>query len=180
MRSNGFARSLLFALVAAAGVVPWMLVVRPILGSYAALALYLVGTMAAYLGGLAPDLQRRIGAALAATLAGLAVAVLARSVAEVALGLGTILAVGRSAFLYRAPAARAVVVEVLLVGGGLLFARFLAGHSAAALVFAIWSFFLVQSLYFLVGGVRVRTGRERGRDPFEEAHRRALALLARE
>ncbi|MGH7803632.1 MAG: hypothetical protein ACREQJ_04740, partial [Candidatus Binatia bacterium] len=119
----------------------------------------------------------RVATSLVALAAGLAVAVLARSVAELAIGLGAILAVGRSAFLYRAPAARAAVVEALLIGGGLLFARWLAGPSPLGMVAALWGFFLVQSIYFLIGGVRGRPVTGRRRDPFEEAHARALALL---
>jgi hypothetical protein len=35
----------------------------------------------------------------------------------------------------------------------------------------------VQSAFFLVGGVHARPRATAGRDPFEEAHARALALL---
>jgi hypothetical protein len=88
-----------------------------------------------------------------------------------------VLAVGRSAFLYGRPAARAVVIETFLVAGGLLFARFLAGHSALAMVLSVWSFFLVQSFYFLVGEARQRERSGAHPDPFEDARARALALL---
>ena len=179
MRVDGFARSLLFAVVAAAGVVPWMLLARPAFGSRTALALYLVGAAAAYLGGLAPARGRRVATALVALAAGLAVATLARSIGELALGLGAVLAIGRSAFLYRPPAPRAVVIEALVTGGGLLFARCFAGPSALDVTFALWTFFLAQSFYFLIGGIRPRSSAAPRRDPFEEAYGRALALLER-
>ena len=179
MRFDGFSRSVLFAFVAAAGVVPWMLFARPALGSRTALALYGVGAVATYLAGLASPRARQLMTAAVAVVAGLAVVTFARSLSELVLGLGAILAIGRSAFLYRAPAARAVVVEALVTGGGLLFARWFAGPSAAETVLAIWAFFLAQSFFFLIGGSRVRTTSSSRRDPFEEAHGRALALLER-
>jgi hypothetical protein len=179
MRVDGFSRSLLFAVVAAAGVLPWMLLARPAFGSRTALALYLVGAVATYLGGLAPARGRRVATWLVALAAGLAVATLARSIGELAFGLGGVLAIGRSAFLYRAPAARAVVIEALVTGGGLVFARCFAGPSAAETVFALWAFFLVQSVYFLISGIRPRASSARRRDPFEEAYGRALTLLER-
>ena len=177
MRWNTFAGGLCFAALAAGGVLPWMLVARPIAGSYVALALVLVVAVAAHLGTLAPDRGRGLGVSLLALAAGVAVACAARSITELALGLGIVLAVGRSVFLYRRAPARAVVTETLLVFGGLVFARFLAGHSALAIVLAVWGFFLVQSLYFLVGGLRERERSGRHPDPFQDAHGRALALL---
>lgn len=177
MRWNTFARSLLFAALAAGGALPWLLFARPVFGADRALVLYLVGVVAAYLGGLASEVPRRVAVFVVAALVGVGVAFVARTSTELVLGLGAVLAVGRSAFLFRAPAARAAVIEAVLVGGGLLFARFLAGHSPGALVLALWGFFLVQSLYFLVGGVRVRIGSGRHPDAFEEAHARAMAVL---
>jgi hypothetical protein len=177
MRWNTFARSILFAALAAGFASPWLALARPILGGKWALALYLVAVVAAYLGGLAPPRRRGIPIFVAALLAGGGVAIVASSPSELALGLCAVLAVGRSGFLYRAPAARAVVIEAALAGGGLVFARFLAAHSPLALALALWSFFLVQSFYFLVGGIRVRSGGGRHPDPFQDAYGRALALL---
>ncbi len=172
-----FCGGLLFAALAASGVLPWLLVVRPVAGSYAALALYLAGAAAAYLYLMAVERARGFVVATIALATGIAVAVVARSVTELSLGLAVLLAVGRSAFLYARPPARAVVLETLLVAGGLLFARFLAGHSALAIVLAVWGFFLVQSFYFLIAHPKPRA-RECGHpDPFEDARTRVLALL---
>lgn len=179
MRWNTFARSVLFAALAAGGVLPWLVLARPICGAERALTAYLVGVVAVYLGGLARSRGRRLVVSVVTVVAAAAAAVAARTMTELALGLGVLLAVGRSGFLYRAPAARAALTEAVLVGGGLLFARFLAGHSPLALVLPLWGFFLVQSAYFLVGGVRARADSGRHPDAFEDAYGRALALLER-
>ena len=176
MRWNTFSRSLAFAALAAVGSLPWWTLASPIVGGRSAVALYLVGAVAAYLAGLAGDLRRRLATLLVAGAAGSGVAILAHSTGELAVGLTLILAVGRSAALFRPPAARGAVVEALLGVGGLAFARFLSGPSPIGLVLAIWGFFLVQSLYFLIGGLRMRRHASR-RDPFDEAQARALALL---
>ena len=176
-RWTSFASGLLFAALAAGGVLPWMLVARPIAGPYAALALYLIAALTAYVGLIAPERSRGFVASLGVLVAGIAVACVARSVTELALGLGIVLAVARSGVLYRRSPARAVVVETLVVAGALCFARFLAGPSALAIVLSVWAFFLVQSFYFLFGEARRRESSGRHPDAFEDAYGRALALL---
>jgi hypothetical protein len=177
MRFDSFLRSAAFAALAAAGALPWLVVVGGALGSRMALGLYLVGLTATYLSGLGrPGPSRFATAAGAAALGGTLLAVV-HSQAELVLGLGAILAVARGGFLYRARSARAVLTEIVLVGAGLLFARALAGSSGPGVVLAIWGFFLVQSLFFLVGGVEPRPARPGRRDPFDEAYTRAVALL---
>ncbi|HSD10111.1 MAG TPA: hypothetical protein VLF14_03950, partial [Candidatus Binatia bacterium] len=96
---------------------------------------------------------------------------------QLVLGLGVLVAVARSGFLYRSTPARSVVVEAIITGGGLLFARFLCGPSSAALLLSTWGFFLVQSVYFLVGGTYTPAGSGRHPDPFQDAYGRAMALL---
>lgn len=180
IRWNTFPRGLGFALVAAGAAAPWWLAARPILGGSGALAAYVVGVVAAYLAGLARERGRAAMTAAIALGVGVVLVALARSLTELVLGEAVLLAVARSGFLYRMPAARAAVVELVITGGGLLFARFLSGGSAVSLVLVPWGFFLVQSLYFLVGGVAPRDPRSRVHpDPFEDAHARALALLER-
>ena len=65
----------------------------------------------------------------------------------------------------------------LLIAGGLGLARFLAGPDTLQMAFAIWGFFLVQSFFFLVGGIAERVETTAGLDPFEVARSRALALM---
>ena len=177
MRWNGFGRSLLFAALAAAAFPIFALVANPLLGWAPALSLYLVGIAAVYAAGLAP---RRSRAALAAGIAsalGVGVLLLAPSVGTVAAGAALIVGVCRSGILYRSRRARALVMETCLLAGGLALARFLAGPDTAQMAFAIWGFFLVQSFFFLLGGVTARTETTAGLDPFEVARSRALALM---
>ena len=179
IRWNTFPAGLVFAAIAAGGVLPWLLVVKPIAGAYAAIALYLVALLAGYVGLISPERSRGFVAALVTLAAGIGVAAVARSVTELALGLGVVLAVARSGFLYGRSPGRAVVLETFLVAGGLLFARFLAGHSALAIVLSVWGFFLVQSFYFLGGEPKRREVSGGHPDAFENAYGRALALLDR-
>jgi hypothetical protein len=172
-----FGRSAVFAALAAAGWLPWLVVVGPLTGARAALGLYLVGLTTAYLAGVAPRRASALRAALAAALAGALLVAVARATGELALGLGVVLGLGRSVVLYRERPARALVTEAALVGGGLLFARALATPSAGGVMLAVWGFFLVQSLFFLVGGVAPRADEAARRDPFEEAYARAMALV---
>jgi hypothetical protein len=179
MRCDSFVRSALFAAVAALGWLPWEMIASPLLGAWNARALYLLATTAWYVAGLSPRGTRRMAVALAAGLIGAGVALAARTTAELAIACGAILAVARSGFLYRTAPARALGAEIALLLGGLLFARFLAGSPPTSVAPAIWGFLLVQSLFFLLPGVRSRPVVGRHADPFEEAHRRALALLER-
>jgi hypothetical protein len=88
-----------------------------------------------------------------------------------------VLAVGRSVFLLRGTKARAVLVETALGLGGLTFAWAMAAPTVGGVMAAVWSFFLVQSLFFLAGHARTRPATRPGCDPFDTAHARALALL---
>ena len=56
-------------------------------------------------------------------------------------------------------------------------ARFLAAGGAASLALGLWGYLLVQSLFFLAGGVTVRLGSDARVDPFERARADLLALL---
>jgi hypothetical protein len=179
MRCNTFARSALFAAVTAAGWLSWVLVAAPIVGIWNARALYLVALTAVYVAGVSPRGRRPLPVALVTLVVAAGVALIARTTAELAIGLAAILGIARSGFLYRAAPARAAATEVALLVGGLAFARFLAAVSLPATALALWGFLLVQSLFFLVAGVRTRAVSGSHPDPFEEAQRRALALLER-
>jgi hypothetical protein len=179
MRCDTFVRSAVFAAVAAMGWLPWLLLVGPFLGAWSARSSYLVGVAALYVAGLSRARAARVSLAMGTLAAGVGLALVSRTSAEIALGLATLLGIVRSVFLYRALPARAVVTEVCLLGGGLLFARFLAGPSPASTGFALWGFLLVQSLFFLAPAGRTPTAGDRRADPFEEAYRSALALLER-
>ena len=179
MRWNSFGRSVGFAALAAAGAAVWLLGSSPLLGGRGALALYLVGVTAIYTAGLTPSLRRALATAMLVGTSGAGLAVMAPGLRELAIGLAVVLGVSRSGFLYRTTAARAVVTEGALIVGGLLFAYSLSGPSLRAIVLCVWSFFLVQSLFFLVPGARHRTQDATRGDAFAAAHARALALLER-
>jgi hypothetical protein len=100
----------------------------------------------------------------------------ARDTGELAIAFAAMLGIARSACLYPAAPARAVLRELVLLVGGLLFARFLIGAAVPSTALALWGFFLVQSCFFLIAGApqRAPVGQL---DPFDEAHRRALNLL---
>lgn len=173
MRWDGFPRSMVFAALAAFGALPWL----ALGGTRRWFGLYLVVVTTAYVAGLVPRGRRRLAAACAVAALGGGAVVTAHTLTEVALVLAVVLGIARSAFLYRTRPARALVTESVLVALGLVFARFLAGPTLSAVMLAIWGFFLVQSVFFLVGGVSTRVAAGRHPDPFEEAHGRAMALL---
>jgi len=177
MRWNGFGRSLLFAALAAAAFPIFELVASPVLGRAAALSLYLLGVAALYAAGLAPRPSRALTAGAIASALGGCVFLLAPGAATVAAGAALTIGVCRSGVLYRSRRARALLTETCLLAGGLGLSRFLAGPEPLEIALAIWGFFLVQSFFFLIGGVAERTAPPAALDPFELARARALALL---
>ncbi len=170
-------KTLTFGLVAALASIPWTMVFGPFAGRSRALAGFCLGAAVLYAAAIAPTWARGAAVAAAGGLAAAAVALLADRPSEAILGAALILAVARSGFLYRGRPARTLVIEGGLVLGGLLVARALAGPTLLGAGLAIWAFFLVQSLFFLAGGVRERAPEEPRIDPFERARKRALALM---
>ena len=177
MRCDTFGRSTAFAALAGIGVMPWLLIAAPLLGMRWALTLYLVALAALSVLACAPSLRRGLGACAAVAVLGAGVAVTMPTLPGLVLSLGVLLATARGVVLYRRRSARAVALEVALIGGGLLLARFLAGPSLVSIMLAVWGFLLVQSFFFLVPGARVSAGAAPQRDPFDAAHERARALL---
>lgn len=175
MRWNTFGRGAVFAALAGLGIIPWLVVAGPLLGMRLGLAVYLVALTATAISVMAPSRRRGLGAGVVAALLGSCLALVTRTLPELAFGLAVLFGTARGAFLYQLRPARAVAIEVVLVGGGLLFARFLAGPSLVSIGLSVWGFLLVQSFFFLVGGVRERTVQQK--DPFDAAHDRARALL---
>ncbi len=170
-------RTLAFGVVAALGSIPWTMVFGHFFGLSWATAGYCLAAMTLYVVTIAPGWPRGVATGAATGAAAAAVAVLATTPAEAILGAALILAIARSGFLYRGKPARTILLETAVTGGGLLFARFLAGPTLLSAGFAIWAFFLIQSLFFLAGGVREREVDEPRIDPFERARKRALALM---
>lgn len=179
MRWNTFAGTLVFAAVAAAGLVPAVLALTPWPGAHTGLGLYLVAVAAVYLRGLVSGDTRR-QAVCAATLAiGLIATACLRSVGDIAVVLAVVLAVVRSGAIFGARRTRALLVEAALVGGGLLFARSVGPGTPAGWALSLWSFLLVQSVYFLLARVPAPVAGRTQEDAFSAAYERALALLER-
>jgi hypothetical protein len=180
MRRNGFGRSVLFAAAAGAAWPAFALLAGPLLGPRAALSLYLVAVAALYVAVLRSAPARGLAAALAVLGFGGALMAVGCGPREVAVGAALAVGVCRSGILHRARTARALAIELGLLGGGLLLARFLAAPGLLGIALGIWGFFLVQSADFLIGGVRERSAGPAGVDPFERARRRLTELLAEE
>lgn len=179
MRASSFLGSLIFAALAGLVVIPWTLAVSPIVGGSWAVGLYSLSLSGVYLLWIAPTWRRGLLAFAAAAVLSLGLAVLAPMPVGGVLGAALIVTVGRSGFLFAGRPLRVLVVECLLVGGGLVFARTF-GSSLFGLGLAFWGFFLVQSLFFLVGGKSERREEAAEGDPFESARRRALTLMEQE
>ncbi|MCG8456020.1 MAG: hypothetical protein MI919_07040 [Holophagales bacterium] len=175
MKGHFFA-SLAFALVAGLAVVPWLILIAPVVGSGTALAFLMPPAVAAYTCLIAPSWRTGIRAGLAgAALAGLPL-LLTASLETRLLGAALTLALIRSGWLFRRRGFRTVAVELALAAAGLLLAAALAGGTVLGWGLATWTFFLIQSLYFLIADVEPRS-EATSRDPFERARDRALAVL---
>jgi len=178
IRCDTLPRSIVFAALTAIGWVPWALFAVPLIGAWEARALYFIGVLALYVSGLTATRPNRLRVPVVVASAAGAVALVAGSATALVIGLAAVLGVARSGFVYPTAPSRAVVREAILLGGGLLLARL---PTAAPLMtstgLALWGFLLVQSFFFLLP--RDRPTATSQPDPFEEAHRRALAILDR-
>ncbi len=177
MRWNGFGGSLVFAAVAAGALLVTFPLLAPVVGAAAALCLFSVGIAVVYLVGLAPSWRRGFGAAIVASVLGAILLILPFGVPCTVAGAAGIVALCRSGVLYRQRTLRTLVAEVGLLTGGLALASFLVGGGLVSWALAVWGYFLIQSVFFLIGGVEAR--RDRGPvDPFDRARAELLALLS--
>jgi hypothetical protein len=180
MRWNDFGRSLVFGAVAAAAFVPFAVVATPVHGWSSGVAAYALLCSATYLAGLGATRRQGLTAAGVALLVGGTVAWIAPTprdaIFAAALGLGLC----RSGLLYRARFARSLLLEGFLLCAGLAAAAEMFGGSTFSAVLAVWIFFVIQSVFFLIGGVNARREGAEETDAFEAARARALELLERE
>lgn len=177
MRWNTFAGSLVFAAAAAAGLVPVVLGLTPWLGARTGLGLYLVAVTALYLRELRPAGQRRHLAVVATCVIGLLAVGWLRSATGIALVLAVVLGIVRSGVAFRGGRGRVLLVDAVLIGGGVLFAGAVGGTTLGGWVLALWGFLLVQSVYVLIAGMPARRATEAGEDAFAAAYGRAVTLL---
>jgi len=173
---SGFHRTLLFGALAALGVPAVGLLAAPVLGFGTAICLYVLGLAATYLAWIAGGARRALGAAALAGLGSLVLLVLAPGPFLLAVGAALLVAVVRSGFLYRGPQPRLLLLEGVLLLAGLAVAEALAAPGVLGIALAIWGYFLVQSLYFLLARPARRAVRPAG-DPFERARERLERLL---
>jgi len=175
---DSFVGTLLFGALAAAAWPAWALGLAA-LGFGTSLSGYLVGLSAVYVAGLAATPARALGAAFWTLGFGATIAFLARGPADVAVGAAIAIGLCRSGLLHARRPARALLLELLLFAGGLLAARTLAAPGLVGVSLAIWGFFLVQSIGFLIGGREPQRDVPAGLDPFDAARNQALELLER-
>jgi hypothetical protein len=176
MRRQTLMSSLCFAAVVALGLVPCLLLSQSYLGSRLALSLYTLGSAALYIYWLAPNAARGLRAAVVASGLLFGVLHMAGSRHELLGGAAVVIALSRSGILYRSNFYRALLLEVTLLGGSLWFAFELAAASYWSMAWSLWGFYLVQSLYPLVGA-RERQPDSVSGDAFNDAHNSALAIL---
>jgi hypothetical protein len=173
---QGLLRTWGFGVLAALGVVAWQSALRWLVAPSWSFAMYALLCACAFPVAVAPSLR---AAALALALSlplSLVAALLAPDAATSVLCAALIAALGR-AVLYRARPARAVFVELGLLGLGFVAARLLGGAGPFGLALGLWSYCLVQSLFFLLVTPEPRAAPAPPGDPFDAAHQRALGLL---
>jgi hypothetical protein len=84
----------------------------------------------------------------------------------------------RSGICFQGAPLRALLAEVLTLGGAAGLLLVFGGHSSAALALTICLFFLIQSLYFFMVPAKRRPIRpESEKDPFEQAAEEAEKVL---
>ena len=171
---------LLFAALSGLGAIPWALLLSPWLGPLGAASTFAVVVLPVYLAWIAPEASRALfSSALALVLgtASLVVGVVLGVPSLSLLATASLLAVFRSAFLYRRGLGRAVAVELLLSWCGLLVATLFAAPHPLGLGLGFWTFFLIQSFFNLFGDLESSSAHEPNEDPFEAARRKALEVL---
>lgn len=176
MRWGTFSQSVLFGAVAAAAFAPFALIFSPWFGVQWALVGFAAGVIPFYLTGLGNTRRRGFAAALFASALIAAIAIFDAAPREALVGVALALGLARSGLAHPGAFVRSVLVESLLLVVGLSVAATLIGGSTLSVVLAIWAFFLVQSVFFLVSRTNSMAECELV-DPFDEARDRAIAIL---
>ncbi len=178
MNEHGFARTIGAGIAAAVSLVFVQHLAAPWMGPASVATLHGAGSLILYTAWLAPS-RRAAFRNAAVALAGVAlIFVVADSLETRWLGLALLLACLRSGLGPSMRPARAVVVEVGLLGGGLAMAVWLAGAGWFGQALGLWGYALVQSLYFLVPGrASPRFEQSSDGDPFDRARDRLINLL---
>ena len=176
-RWNSFGGSILFAAAAGAGSLVATTILGPILGVSSVVSGYAVATATLFAIGIAPGRAGAVAAGALASVLGALLLLLPIGVHATVAGAAAIVAVCRSGLLYRSRPLRAILLEAALLVAGLGLAQLAMGRGVASLALATWGYFLVQSLFFLVGGVASRPSPDADVDPFDRARSRLQELL---
>lgn len=158
---------------------------RPLVGGANALSLFAILISAVYVFGLAARPGPGLGAAVALAVPALVLWLFGAAPMEIAFLCAVLIGVLRSGWLRRdrrpdVGFARAFAIEVVLVGAGLGLGAWTGQGALFPIPMGVWSFFLVQSAYALVGGpaaFEARSAPSPEADAFEAAARRARSLL---
>ncbi len=176
MRFGNLAGNLMFAAIAGLATVAYSLIAPPLFGFGTAWLWWCLFLTVSYLVAIAPSLGRGLRIGMLSGVIGVAICLLAPGNAAALLGVTMVLGLMRSGFLFPRRLARAVSVELGLAGVAGLLAGSLASPSSLSLGIAVWGFFLVQSLFFVIGGLEVRRF-SLTEDPFEKARREAMRVM---
>lgn len=178
MSTRGFARTLAFG--AAAGAL-WPLAFAAscrMVGWDFAWSLGLTGIAAAYAAGLAPHARGALASAGFVALLGSVIQLLWPEPLAAAGSAALSIALLRSHWLSTGRSGlRTLCLEMALLLGGLVAARTAFSPDPLGSAAALWAYFLVQSLFFLLSDPAPLPPAPAKGDPFEEALRRANTLL---
>jgi hypothetical protein len=166
----------LFAAFAGLATVAYSLAAPPLFGFRTAWLWWCLFLTVSYLVAIAPNLARGLPIGFLAGAIGVGICLIAPGKGAAMLGMTMLLGLMRSGFLFPRRLPRAVAVELGLAGVSGLLASSLAGPSSLSLGIAVWGFFLVQSLFFVIGGIEVwRPGVTE--DAFDKARREATRMM---
>ena len=179
MTVRSFAGTLAFGIAAGIGFPGFAVLSSPLVGTHTALWLWIALGAIAYSALLGRGWRERITGAFIATLFLIPTAFLTSGIAGIAMGAALAVAIARSRLLGTRHIARTVAVESVLAAFGFAFVTALHGPGWFAISLAIWGWFLVQSLYFLIGGL-VSEPAAGDIDPFDLAHDQARRILDQE
>jgi hypothetical protein len=179
---RSFWSALTFAALASALLPAAVLLLGPVVGRWTSVSIHLVVVACCHAAWLAPSRrQARAGVLLTALPGCLLLAVLpsngALSLTVLAIGCALLISVTRSVLYYRARVARALLLELVLTIGGGMAAQLLVGPSLQSMTAALWGYLLVQSLFCLAPGLRLRAAHRCPGDPFERASLQLTRLL---
>ncbi len=180
MRWNRFFYGVLFAAFIALAYLPLGVLLAPWLGRSLVWEAYGLGTVAFYLFAIAPSLRSGVASAIAALVAGGLIGILVPFSGASLVTSAWLIGLCRSGFLYRSPSmdwGRSLFLEVIVFFGSLALASVLGGSGIFSGSLMLWSFYLVQSSFFLVGRPESPLRIEKNIDAFEKARVRLEALL---